>query len=166
MGNPTIDNKTLNASTVVKLRHGQEIAAREAAKKNGADDVFFTLGRDSYVASGRGLNLKGVAAGTKIRYNGQEGTVTAVDNQVNSAKEGALKVVTPVAVAVGGATGGGAFVGGALGGLASAGAAGAAVGAVVVGAYALAAGAVAVGGGAAYGAFRKADSERLKAFGE
>lgn len=157
--------QSLKAQSVVRVRPGQELAAAQTAKKNGADDVFFTIGQDTFVASGRGMALKGLKTGSAITHEGRQGTVTMIDNQVNTAGEGALKVLKPITIAAGGATAAGAAGGSFLGGLASAGGAGAAVGAAVVGIYAAGVAAVAVGGGALYGKVRDVDLESMKAHG-
>jgi hypothetical protein len=156
----------LAGAAIHRIRPGQEVAALETAKKNGADDLFFTVGKDTFVATGRGLPLKGVKPGDAITHEGRQGIVTAIDNQVNTAKEGALAVLKPSGLAAGGATAAGTLVGKGLGGFFGASGAGAAVGAITVGVYAGIAAGLAVGGGALYGAKRGIDTESIKAHAE
>ena len=92
----TTNINTLNflaEATVHRIRSGQELAALKTAKENGADDLFFSIGQDTFVASGRGL--EGIKRGDSIFYKGRRGVVTVVDDQINTAKEGAAVTVIP-----------------------------------------------------------------------
>ena len=114
MSTLNVNNQTLNAQSVLKIRQGQELAARETAKKDGADNVFFKVGNDTYVASGKGFNLKDVQPGAKFEFNGKQAQVVSIDSEVNSAKDGLLRMKKPATWMVGT----GAAVG-TVGGLAS-----------------------------------------------
>ncbi len=87
MSDLTVANRRLTAS-VVKLPQGLDAAAAQAIAKNGADDVVIRIGADTFVASGRGLALGGVKAGTAATIDGRAGQVVQVDKQLNSLGEG------------------------------------------------------------------------------
>lgn len=88
MSDLSIKNRTLTPARVTKLTPGQELAAFAAAQKNGADDVVFKVGGDHYMASGRGLALRGVKADDAVKFDGKQGQVVMVDRQLNSFTEG------------------------------------------------------------------------------
>jgi hypothetical protein len=89
MSDLTIANRRLTA-TVAKLPQGLDGAAVTAIAKNGADDVVVRVGSDTFVASGRGLNLDGVKPGAPVTLDGRAGQVLQVDRQLNTFVEGAL----------------------------------------------------------------------------
>jgi hypothetical protein len=101
MSDLIINGRVTQAHDIVRLQRGQEQAALAAAKANGADDVFFKLGDDTYVASAASMNLRGTKAGQNVYLDGKKATITAVDNQMNGLGEGLLHPAGD-AVAVGG----------------------------------------------------------------
>lgn len=155
MAELSIRNRQLPIQKVTALRVDQGLAATAAAKRNGADDVFIQVGQDQYVASGRGLALRGVKAGDSVTLDGKAGKVVLVDRQLNSFKDG---LTAWPGLAVGGLGAAWGLVGFAQGMLTGATFAG-------LGLF-LAVGAVAVGAAinlapAAYGALRKVDYEAI-----
>lgn len=90
MSQLSINNRTLTPARVTALRPGQELSAVGALKGNGADDVLFKVGNDTYLASGRGLALRGVKTGDTVKIDGKVGQVVMVDRQLNSFGEGLL----------------------------------------------------------------------------
>ena len=112
MSNVTIGSKTIEA-TVLKIRRGEELAARETAEKDGMDNTFFKLGEDTYVASGPGTHVHGLKNGTEVTFNGKKGTVLSSNNEQDTKMDllvtgGLTALVT--AAAVGGAIAGGGFL--------------------------------------------------------
>ncbi|MBI6546797.1 MAG: hypothetical protein HY692_08380 [Cyanobacteria bacterium NC_groundwater_1444_Ag_S-0.65um_54_12] len=89
MSEVLVGGKKLDNPVLIKLNPGSMAHAKIAAKRNGADDVFITVGKDLFVASGRGWDLKGgIANGTTATVNGKPGKTIASDNQLNTASEG------------------------------------------------------------------------------
>src|SRR3989338_9444203 len=84
----TIQNKTFNVSNVLKLKSDRGVDALAAAKRDGADNIFFTVGNDFYVATGTGLDLKEIITGIPFSFRGKEARVTSVDDQINRASDG------------------------------------------------------------------------------
>ena len=81
---------TVDAESVTKLEPGTEQAAIAAAKKDGADNVFVQIGKDTWCASGRGLDKPFKAGkGDTVTLFGDEGKVIATDYQTNSFRSGA-----------------------------------------------------------------------------
>ncbi len=175
-----LGRKPISPETLVKITAGREPGAQVAARKNGADDVFFRVDQDTYVASGRGLPLGNLKTGDEVLLDGRAGLVDMVNNEINTPLEGAIT--------------GGKYAGiGALLGLSasSLGALGSAsrwaipttvlaavllptivvpllaLGAVaLVGRPALIAILAGAGVGAGFGALRNSDSKGMEAFGE
>lgn len=98
MANIVINGKSAPDVQILKLDKGEKDAAFKAASSgtNGTDDVFFEVGEDTYVASGRGLlehygpyilNLLDKDAIT-VEYNGKEREVVDAQNQANTTIEG------------------------------------------------------------------------------
>ena len=105
MSNVTIGSKIIDA-TVMKIRSGQELAAREAAEHDGQDNTFFQIGGDTYVASGFGTHVHGLKNGTDVTFDGRRGAVVSSNNEQDTKADlwitgGLTAVVT--AMAVGGA---------------------------------------------------------------
>ena len=172
-----MDIKTLNAdASIYKLRKGQEAAAIKAAEKDGADNVFFRMGQDTFVASGNGMKLKGIEPGALVVHQGGVGTVIAVDNEINSALEGVKRVgskgaATGAAILTGTAAAVSLWGTGGIASLMAPLATGsalavvpAAVGFAAIGAATF--GTVAAAGGGLYGALKEGDTEAMKAFAE
>ena len=90
MSNLSIKDRTLTPARVTKLAAGKEMEAIAAAQKNGADDVVFKIGEDHYLASGRGMALRGVKPSDAIKLDGKQGQVVMVDRQLNTFGEGML----------------------------------------------------------------------------
>jgi hypothetical protein len=151
MSQLSINNRQLSPARVTALKPGQELSAVAAVKGNGADDVIFKVGNDTYLASGRGLALRGVKAGDPIKLDGQVGQVVTVDRQLNTFMEGMLAWPGLVVGGGGAAFGIAAFVQGVLSGATFAG-----LGIMLAGA-ALVAGLVINVAPAIYGAMRKPD---------
>lgn len=118
MGDLVINGKRCNDVQIVKLRPGTQEQAKKAAMEAGeaADDIFFKVGNDTFVASGRALLKNPNQAFTyedpfldklNIQYNGQNVQIVDGENQANTPKEGALwggMVGGPVAAIVAGFT--------------------------------------------------------------
>jgi len=83
----TVNGKTFNA-TVKKLTQTQELEALRLAPSNGADDMFFKLNGDTYVATGRGLPIDRVKKGAAVGYADQTGYVLNTDRELNTFNEG------------------------------------------------------------------------------
>ena len=107
------DRPVFRAATesLVKLQPGTENQAMAAAKKDGADNVFFKMGKDTFVASGRGMERFGRASkGDAVQLVGEQGvygergTVIGADYQRNTFLEGA-KLTGSIALGAVGATG-------------------------------------------------------------
>lgn len=151
MANLTVQGRSLPVGHVKTVKPGDEAATLRAIQKNGADDVVFKLGNDTYVASGRGLALKGIRPDDAVSFDGRTGKVLSVNQELNSFKEGLLAwpgLVTGGAI---GTLGLGGFVQGLLAGANMAG-----IGVII------AAGGLALGLAinlvpAAYGALRRVD---------
>jgi hypothetical protein len=88
MADMMVLGKQIGAPALVKVRAGKEDQALVIAKKNGADDVFVRVGKDTYVASGRDFDAKTVKAGHVVKVGDIEGVITSVDDQINSFKDG------------------------------------------------------------------------------
>ena len=172
-------NQPLFPRNTSRIKAGQEIAAAEAARKDGADNLFFRVERDTYVASGRGMDLQKLKAGDGVVFDGRRGTVVTVDDELNSAGDGIRQVGRAVdrGTKVTGASGGvaGAILaaaavqtttgfGAVLAPVAIAGGVGLGVGAgLLVGG---AAGTVVTAVSAARGALKRADLEALRTYAE
>jgi hypothetical protein len=102
VANLTVQGRSLSGGHVKTVKPGDEAATLRAIQKNGADDVVFKLGNDTYVASGRGLALKGLRPDDAVNFDGRTGKVMTVNQELNSFKEGLL--AWP-GLAVGGALG-------------------------------------------------------------
>lgn len=95
-----LNGQVHNDVQILKLKKGQEEAAKKAAaaSNNGTDDVFFKVGEDTFVASGRDLlKHKGLYffnqvddRGVTVEYDGQKREITNLQNQANTPKEGML----------------------------------------------------------------------------
>jgi hypothetical protein len=178
MANLTLRNgRSLQDLTIFRLRPGQEAAALQAASKDGADNVFFQAGRDTFVASGRGLDLSRLRAGDPIAAGDTTGKVIALDDEVNSASDGVNRVAEKVTSRIKAASMGGAVLGTGLVAAASAPElsvttgvfmawGGAAMGGIAIGVAAGAVGAVVTGVAAAKGAFNHADMQAMKPFAD
>ncbi|MBO9541926.1 hypothetical protein J7643_15165 [bacterium] len=152
-------NRQLEASRVYKIRPGQELPAKAAAEKSGADDVFFRMGGDTFAATGRGMNLKGLKEGDTIEYKGQKGVIVSVDDRMNSAMDGLKAPYAQAMLGIGAATAGGGAVLGAAG-------VGTIAGSVFVGGLIAVAAGVGFVGSAAYGALRSVKADALQPYAE
>jgi len=77
----------------VKLEQLQKVI-----EKNGVDEVLFEQDGKAYLAWGRDMNLAGFknlkqGEVPTATYKGKEATIMLFDNEINSAKEGALKAL-------------------------------------------------------------------------
>lgn len=102
----------LNARDIFPLRPDSKADAIAAASKNGADDVFFQIEDQLYVASGENFDTDALDIGSQVQYRGQTATVAFIDQEANSFTEG-LKASLGSSAALG--VGAGAVVGGTLG---------------------------------------------------
>jgi hypothetical protein len=93
-----IGDRPLQA-TVVKLRAGTENKALSDMTRDGVNNVAFKLDGDTYVATAKGLDLKGVQAWGTISYAGRTGHVLKTDRE--ELKAGAVKRWALVAAGVG-----------------------------------------------------------------
>ena len=66
---------------VVKIRAGSEDAALRAMARDGVDNVAFKVGADTFVASGRDLDLKGLATWQTVERAGSTGHVLKLDRE-------------------------------------------------------------------------------------
>ncbi|HBN07397.1 MAG TPA: hypothetical protein DD435_01700 [Cyanobacteria bacterium UBA8530] len=63
-------------------------AAREATSRDGLDHVEFKMGHDTFMASGKSMDLGGLNLRTcEAKLDGQNVTITDINNQVNSPEE-------------------------------------------------------------------------------
>ncbi|MFN3431787.1 MAG: hypothetical protein ACK46X_17770 [Candidatus Sericytochromatia bacterium] len=109
MSQVTIGSKTLDAS-VIKIRRGEELLARETAQRDGMDNTFFQLGEDTFVASGLATHIHGLKNGTDVTFNGKKGTVISSNNEQDAQSD--LWVTGGITAAVTAMAVGGAIVGG------------------------------------------------------
>lgn len=104
-----IGSKPIEAS-VLKIRRGEELNARETAQRDGMDNTFFQVGQDTYVASGLGTHIHGLKNGTEVRFNGLKGAVVSSNNEQDTRGDLIATGVTTALVTA--ATVGGAIVSG------------------------------------------------------
>ena len=83
----TLGNRTQIVDSVVRLRHGNDWEARRATMADGADNVTFRVGNATYIASQRGMRLEGLKTQSPVRFMGQQGVVTEIDDEVNTRRE-------------------------------------------------------------------------------
>ncbi len=81
MAEITIGNRAVEA-TVVKLRPGSEKKALEVMSRDGVNNVAFKIDGDTFVASGRDLDVSGIEAWGTVRHAGANGHVLKVDPEV------------------------------------------------------------------------------------
>ncbi len=169
MGAFAIEGFPSQGTVVVRLRQNLVEHAKRASKSDGADNVFVSLDGDTYAISAAVLPSERMAKGNSLVVNGKSASITHVDNQFNTALEGAtFGYGAAAAGAVGGtvhvtrsvmahaARGGGFFRN--LGhGLKQTGLAGLAVAGLTL---------VTAAGGAAYALMRKNDPRYLDPFGD
>ena len=151
MSDLTVGNRRLPVA-VTKLPQGLDAAAAQQIAKNGADDVVVRVGADTFVASGRGVNMKGLKPGAEVKVGGQVGQVIQVDKQLNSFGDGMLAWPGLAVGGVGAAWGIGGFIQGLLAGANMAG-----IGLFIAGAAVVAGLAINLVP-ALYGHFRKVDA--------
>jgi hypothetical protein len=84
----SIVGPVFGARFVLPLDPAQIDAAKRVAPRNGADDLFFAVGPDLYVASGRGMKLRGLEVGATFDANGQGARVVGLDDEPNTVSEG------------------------------------------------------------------------------
>ncbi|MBI6546140.1 MAG: hypothetical protein HY692_05060 [Cyanobacteria bacterium NC_groundwater_1444_Ag_S-0.65um_54_12] len=77
----------------IKLRPGEVEAAKKKAPKNGADNMFFRIGNDHYVASGQGFEVGVVYKNTPVAFQGKIGEFESGDNKINSPRERRPKTI-------------------------------------------------------------------------
>ena len=124
MPNITLGRQNLNVTSIVRLRPGNDWEARRATMSDGADNVTFRIGAETYIASHRGIGLENVKANTPVRFMGRTGTVTEIDDEVNTRVEGMrerfdrtvreARNIGVTVTATGGAVGTGTAIAGAL----------------------------------------------------
>ena len=84
----TLGNRTRNVDSVVRIRTGNDWEARRATMSDGADNVTFRIGNATHIASHRGMRLDGLKTGSPVRFMGQQGVITEIDDEVNTRREG------------------------------------------------------------------------------
>lgn len=86
-----VNGRSLQAQ-VVKLHPQTEEKALKGLGQDGHDNVVFALGADTFVASARELNLKGLKEHQLVQYKGQTGRVLQLDEGMSlvSPKKGAI----------------------------------------------------------------------------
>ncbi|MBM3269596.1 MAG: hypothetical protein FJZ01_18355 [Candidatus Sericytochromatia bacterium] len=105
-----VNGNEVRPAQLVKIGAGNESAALAEVERNGADDIVFKMANDTYVASGRGLDLGAIIPGQQVVVDKQAGVVTRIDDQLNAAAEGgAIGGITGF-VAAAGVVGVGALV--------------------------------------------------------
>ena len=67
---------------VVKIARGQEGKALSAMTRDGRENVAFKIGGDTYVASSKDLDVKGLKAWDEVRLGEQVGHVLDVNHEV------------------------------------------------------------------------------------
>lgn len=87
MGSLSIQNKTLQPHSILKLDADKQLAALDAAKHNRADEVFFSSEGKTYAATGEGWELDGLHVGTEFQFQNKPATVLFVDDEANSLKD-------------------------------------------------------------------------------
>jgi len=89
MNNIIVNNQSIENVRVYQLKPDQLLAAKEAAKKDGLDNVFFEVGGDTFVASGAGVDplLRGIKKGDPISFQLKQGKITHLNNEMNSVGE-------------------------------------------------------------------------------
>lgn len=180
----TVNQQSLEVTRVIKIRSGLETDAARDARFDGADNVLFAIGADTYVASGRGLNLKNIHRGDRVNFSSQTGVVILTDDEINSAWDG---MVSGLKTGLQGSLPGGIVVG-AFGSFFTyahatainrdiaevaprmkrvpAGKAAGRAGLIAAAVTAVALPVIGAVGGAVDGALRKPDFERLKGYGQ
>ncbi len=160
-----VNGPAIRPDVVVRLRKGEEFRAEAAARKNGAEDIFVSVGQDTYVASKR---IGGSAAkpGLAAALGDKAGQIVRVDDDQSFKREGlsgGIKALFTIGAALVGVCG---FTG-VLVGLSGAGFAAIWVGVVVI---AAALGVAVLGQVAADWAVsrvgKQADLEAIKSLGE
>lgn len=93
---------------VYELKQGVSIdEAYVKTQKDGIDQVYFESNGKNYVATGDNLNIKKLKTGFKGKLDGKDAIIMFVDNEINSAKEGAENVFkTAKNIAIGAGIGG------------------------------------------------------------
>lgn len=81
MSNFSVKHSYVKPEVTVKLDPGQALRAVEAAKTDGADNLFFEVGTDTYVASAKNLAIKTLKADDQFEFQGQPARVLAIDNE-------------------------------------------------------------------------------------
>lgn len=75
MADLTVGGRSLTGAQVVRLRPESEATALKGLGQDGLDNVVFSLGADTYVASARELSLKGLKERDVVAFQGQVGRV-------------------------------------------------------------------------------------------
>lgn len=93
----TVNDQPLQVDHIIKLRPYSELDARPVARTDGADNIFFEVGQDTYIASAKALDLGNIRDGARIRFQdkaGQiaEGHITWIDDENNGIHDYAIKL--------------------------------------------------------------------------
>jgi hypothetical protein len=86
-----INGKVINVQGIKELKSGLSIQeATLKTKKNGLDEVYFTVDGKNLLAYGDALDLKALSKNkiASITYNGKQGTLVAYEDEANSFGEG------------------------------------------------------------------------------
>lgn len=84
MSNLNIRGHVIQPQQIVRLDRFDAPRAVEAARKDGADNVFFKAGDDLYVASGDHMNLKNLKVQDTFEFLDKQAYITGVNNEANS----------------------------------------------------------------------------------
>lgn len=87
MSNFAVNGAYIKPQTLVKLDPRWVSKAMSEAKSDGADNIFFKAGQDTYVASAKNLPVSGLQVDNVFEFKGQKARVIALDNEANSMKE-------------------------------------------------------------------------------
>lgn len=95
-----VNGQAIRAEGIAELREGLSAkAASQRVGKDRLDELFFEAGGRHYVAYGQGLKVP--ARNSTVRYGALPARVLEVDNESNSAGEGAVTAVKLIGVKVG-----------------------------------------------------------------
>jgi hypothetical protein len=86
-----INGKQVNVQGIKELKSGLSIQeATTKTKKNGIDEVYFSVDGKNFLAYGDALDLKGLSRNNiaTITYNNRQGNLVAYEDEANSFGEG------------------------------------------------------------------------------
>lgn len=96
-----VGDRTILAPTLVKVRPGNEVAAKRGARESKADSLFIKTHAGELVGlSGRGLPLRSIRIGADAKIGTIEGKVEGVHEHLNSGREGLRKGLKVIGIPV------------------------------------------------------------------